>query len=53
MLRNLGPAGEWALWEGERAAGVGGSKIITRADGDKSLGHREEIRGHQGKKDCC
>lgn len=29
------------------------SRIITREDGGMSLGLIEEIRGHQGKRDCC
>lgn len=51
MLRNLDPAGVWALWEGE---GVEGSvnSIFPREDGDMTLGHTEEVRGHQGKRDC-
>lgn len=29
------------------------SRTIIREDGDMSLGLIEEIRGHQGRKDCC
>lgn len=30
------------------------NRIIPREDGDNmSLGHIEEVRGHQGKRDCC
>lgn len=48
MLRNLDPVGVCALWEGE---GEEGSMnwIFPREDGDRSLGHIEEVRDHQRK----
>lgn len=51
MLRNLDPAGLWTLWEGEGDEGWV-NRIFPREGGDLSLGNIEEVRGHQGKRDC-
>lgn len=44
---DMGPVG------GKRGGAGGGggevNRIIPRKDGDMSLGHIEEVRGHQGK----
>lgn len=49
MLRNLDPAGVWALWKGRGDEGRV-NRIFPREDGDMSVGHIE-VRSHQGKKE--